>query len=99
VRLDSILKGSTQYKPGGLIDVTSRSWVGYTPLAIETPLTPGQHYLLLALSPEEKSHPIELERCLVLPHTPEIRAELQQGIRENDTLRYPDPNSMLFIPD
>jgi hypothetical protein len=101
VRLESILKGSPQYKPGGLIDidVTSRTWVGSTPLAIETPLTAGQHYLLLPLFLDEKSHPLELQRCLVLPDTPEIRAELQKGIRENDTLRYPDPNATLFIPD
>jgi hypothetical protein len=71
----------------------------YSPIEIETPLTPGQHFLLLPLDPEEKSRPIELERCLVLPDTPEIRAQLQRGIRENDTLRYPDPNATLFIPD
>jgi hypothetical protein len=99
VRLGSILKGSTEHKPGEMIDVTARSWDGYTPLEIETPLTPGQHFLLLPLFPEEKSRPLDLERCLVLPDTPEIRAQLQQGIAENDSLRSPDPNSMLFIPD
>jgi hypothetical protein len=99
VRLESILKGSTTYKPGQVLEVVSRSWRNYTPFEIETPLTPSQHFLLLPLDPRDKSHPIELERCLVLPDTPEIRAQLQQGINENDTLKYPDPNSMLFIPD
>jgi hypothetical protein len=48
---------------------------------------------------EKKPEPLNLERCLVLPDTPEIRAELQRGIAQNDRLRYPDPNAGNFIPD
>jgi hypothetical protein len=39
VRLNGVLKGETEYKPGELISVTSRSDSSYSPLAIETPLT------------------------------------------------------------
>jgi hypothetical protein len=99
VRLESILKGSTTYKPGQLLDVVSHSSYPSTPLAIETPLTPGLHFLIIPLTAEVRSQPIELERCLALPDTPEIRAQLQQGISENDSLRYPDPSSTRFIPE
>jgi hypothetical protein len=99
VRLNGVLKGETEYKPGELISVTSRSYSGYSPLAIETPLNPGRQFLLLTVSREDKSHPLELKRCLVLPDTPEIRNQLEAGVAQNDSLRYPDPRASNFIPD
>jgi hypothetical protein len=104
VRLDGVLKGSSEYKPGESIDVITNSFryylpFEYTPLKIETPLTPGKHFLLLSVHGEKKPEPVRLERCLVLPDTPEIRAELQRGIAQNDRLRYPDPNAGNFIPN
>jgi len=99
VRLNGVLKGETEYKPGELIAVTSRSDNRYSPLAIETPLNPGKQFLLLAVSLEDKSHPLELHRCLVLSDTPEIRNQLEAGVAQNDSLRYPDPRSSAFIPD
>ena len=71
----------------------------YSPLAIETPLNPGKQFLLLTVSREDKSHPLELDRCLVLSDTPEIRNQLEAGVAQNDSLRYPDPRSSEFIPD
>jgi hypothetical protein len=99
VRLNGALKGETEYKPGELISVTSRSYSRYSPLAIETPLNPGKQFLLLTVSREDKSHPLELERCLVLPDTPETRNQLEEGVVQNDSLRYPDPHASNFIPD
>jgi hypothetical protein len=104
VRLDSVLKGSAEYNPGESIDVITSTFryygrFEYKPLKIETPLTPGEHFLLLSMHGEKKPEPLNLERCLVLPDTPEIRAELQRGIAQNDRLRYPDPNAGDFIPD
>jgi hypothetical protein len=99
VRLNGVLKGETGYKPGELISVTSRSDSSYSPLAIETPLTPGKQFLLIPVYREDKSHPLELERCLVLPDTPETRNQLEKGIAQNDSLRYPDPRASNFIPD
>jgi len=99
VRLNGVLKGETGYKPGELIAVTSRSYNNYSPLAIETPLNPGGHFLLLTVFREDKSQPLELERCLVLSDTPEIRNQLEAGVAQNDSLRYADPRSSYFIPD
>lgn len=99
VRLNGVLKGKTEYKPGELIAVTSRSESSYSPLAIETPLTPGKQFLLLTVYREDKSHPLELDHCLVLPDTPETRNQLQAGVAQNDSLRYPDPRASNFIPD
>ncbi len=73
------LRGETEYKPGELISVTSRSDSRYSPLAIETPLPPGKQFLLLPVYREDKSRPLELERCLVLPDTPETRNQLEAG--------------------
>src|SRR5438445_3692391 len=80
-------------RPCELIAVTSRSDDRYSPLAIETPLNPGKQFLLLTVSREDKSHPLELDRCLVLSDTPEIRNQLEAGVAQNDSLRYPDPRS------
>jgi hypothetical protein len=99
VRLNGVLKGETEYKPGELIAVTSRSDDGYSPLAIETPLNPGKQFLLLTVYREDKSHPLELDRCLVLSDTPEIRNQLEAGVAQNDSLRYADPRASNFIPD
>jgi hypothetical protein len=99
VRLNGVLKGETEYKPGELIAVTSRSDSRYSPNEIETPLTPGKQFLLLTVYREDKSQPLELERCLVLPDTPEIRDQLKAGVAQNDSLRYPDPHASNFIPD
>lgn len=99
VRLNGVLKGETEYKPGDLIAVTSRSDGRYSPLAIETPLNPGRQFLLLTVYREDKSQPLELERCLVLSDTPETRNQLEAGVAQNDSLRYADPRSSYFIPD
>jgi hypothetical protein len=99
VRLNGVLKGETGYKPGELIAVTSRSDSRYSLNEIETPLTPGKQFLLLTVYREDKSHPLELDRCLVLPDTPEIRDQLEAGVAQNDSLRYPDPRASNFIPD
>jgi hypothetical protein len=99
VRLNGVLKGETEYKPGELISVTSRSYSNYSPFAIETPLTPGKQFLLLTVFREDKSYPLELERCLVLPDTPETRNQLEAGVAQNDSLRYSDPHASNFIPD
>jgi hypothetical protein len=99
VRLNGVLKGETEYKPGELIAVTSHSYSGYSPLAIETPLIPGKQFLLLTVYREDKSHPLELERCFALSDTPEIRNQLEAGVAQNDSLRYPDPHASNFIPD
>ena len=99
VRLSGVLKGETEYKPGELISVTSRSDSRYSPNEIETPLTPGKQFLLLTVYREDKSHPLELERCLVLPDTPEVRKQLEAGMAQNDSLRYADPRASNFIPD
>ena len=99
VRLNGVLKGETGYKPGELIAVTSRSYGSYSPLAIETPLTPGGQFLLLTVYREDKSQPLVLERCLVLSDTPEIRNQLEAGVAQNDSLRYADPRASNFIPD
>jgi hypothetical protein len=99
VRLNGVLKGETEYKPGELISVTSRSSTRYSPLAIEIPLNPGKQFLLLTVYREDKSHPLELDRCLVLPDTPETRKQLEAGMAQNDSLRYADPRASNFIPD
>jgi hypothetical protein len=99
VRLNGVFKGETEYKPGELISVTSRSYSNYSPFAIETPLTPGKQFLLLTVFRENRSYPLELQRCLVLPDTPEIRDQLEAGVAQNDSLRYPDPRASYFIPD
>jgi hypothetical protein len=99
VRLNSVLKGETEYKPGELITVISRSNSSYSPNEIETPLNPGKQFLLLTVYRENKSYPLELGRCLVLPDTPEIRNQLEAGVAQNDSLRYPDPRASNFIPD
>ncbi len=99
VRLNGVLKGETEYKPGELIAVTSRSDSRYSPNEIETPLSPGRQFLLLTVYREDKSHPLELERCLVLSDTPEIRNQLEAGVAQNDSLRYADTRSSYFIPD
>jgi hypothetical protein len=99
VRLNGVLKGETGYNPGELIAVTSRSDSRYSPNEIETPLTPGKQFLLLTVYREDKSYPLELDRCLVLPDTPEIRNQLEAGVAQNDSLRYADPRASNFIPD
>jgi hypothetical protein len=99
VRFDSVLKGSAVYGSGESIDVISRSYNVRTPLKMQPPLTPGEHLLLLSQYLAKEPQPLELNRCLVLPDTPEIRAELQQGIAQNDSIRYADPNAGKFIPD
>ena len=99
VRLESVLKGSAQYQAGEIFSVTSRSYAPYTPLQIEIALTPGQRFLLLSMSPEDQSQPLVLDRCLVLPDTPETRAQIMEGVAQNDSLRYPDPRSSNFIPE
>ena len=99
VRLNGVLKGETEYKPGELIAVTSRSDGSYSPNEIEIPLNPGKQFLLLTVYREDKSPPLELERCLVLPDTPETRNQLEAGVAQNDRLRYPDPRASYFIPD
>jgi hypothetical protein len=99
VRLNGVLKGETEYKPGELIAVTSRSDSTYSPNEIETPLNPGKQFLLLTVYRENKSYPLELGRCLVLSDTPEIRDQLKAGVAQNDSLRYPDPRASNFIPD
>src|SRR5438270_1906659 len=99
VRLNGVLKGETEYKPGELISVTSRSDSRYSPNEIETPLTPGKQFLLLTVYREDKSHPLELSRCLVLSDTPEVRRQLEAGMAQNDSLRYADPRASNFIPD
>jgi hypothetical protein len=97
MRFDSILKGSAVYKPGESIDVIYRSYNVRNPSKMQPPLTPGEHLLLLSQYFAKEPQPLELQRCLVLHDTPEIRAELQPGIAQNDRIRYPDPNN--FIPD
>jgi hypothetical protein len=97
--LNGVLKGETEYKPGELIAVTSRSDSTYSPNEIETPLNPGKQFLLLTVYRENKSYPLELGRCLVLSDTPEIRDQLKAGVAQNDSLRYPDPRASNFIPD
>ena len=91
VKLESVLKGSTKYRPGDFIQVVAQADDRATPLQIENPLTPGAHFLLLSLNSEDKSRPMDFERCFVLPDTPENCAQLQIGIAQNDTLRHPDP--------
>jgi hypothetical protein len=86
VRLNGVLKGETEYKPGELIAVTSRSDSTYSPNEIETPLNPGKQFLLLTVYRENKSSPLELDRCLVLSDTPEIRDQLKAGVAQNDSL-------------
>ena len=51
------------------------------------------------MSPEDQSQPLVLDRCLVLPDTPETRAQIMEGVAQNDSLRYPDPRSSNFIPE
>jgi hypothetical protein len=97
--LNGVLKGETEYKPGELIAVTSRSDNRYSPLAIETPLNHGKQFLLLIVYREDKSQPLELRRCLALSDTPKIRNQLEAGVDHNDSLRYADPRSSNFIPD
>jgi hypothetical protein len=99
VRLNSVLKGETEYKPGELIAVTSRSDSRYSPNEIETPLNSGKQFLLLTVYRENKSYPLELSRCLVLSDTPEVRKQLEAGMAQNDSLRYADPRASNFIPD
>jgi len=99
VRFDSVLKGSAKNAPGESVDVIYRSYNVRNPLKMQPPLTPGEHLLLLSQYFEKEALPMELNRCLVLPDTPEIRAELQRGIAQNDRIRYPDPNAGNFIPD
>jgi hypothetical protein len=99
MRFDSILKGSAVYKPGESIDVIYRSYNVRNPSKMQPPLTPGEHLLLLSQYFVKEPQPLELNRCLVLPDTPEIRAELQRGIAQNDRIRYLDPNAGNFIPD
>jgi hypothetical protein len=98
VRVDGVLKGSTPLRSGDLIDVTSPESGGYEPLEKENPLTPGKHFLLLAMEPEDAVPHFSLDRCFVLRDTPDIRAQLQKGMAANDSLRYPDMNTD-FIPD
>ena len=69
MRLNDVLRGEMEYKPGKLIAVTSRSDGSHSPNEIETPLNPGKQFLLLTLYREDKSHPLELRRCLVLSDT------------------------------
>jgi hypothetical protein len=99
VRLNSVLKGETEYNPGELIAVISRSDSRYSPNEIETPLNPGKQFLLLTVYRENKLYPLELSRCLVLSDTPEIRDQLKAGVAQNDSLRYADPRASNFIPD
>jgi hypothetical protein len=98
VRFNSLLKGSAKYDPGESIDVISRSYNIRNPLKMQPPLTPGEHLLLLSQYFEKEARTMELNRCLVLPDTPEIRAEIQRGIAQNDRLRFPDRNAGDFIP-
>jgi hypothetical protein len=95
---DMVLKGSAKYDPGESIDAISRSYNIRNPLKMQPPLTPGEHLLLLSQYFEKEARTMELNRCLVLPDTPEIRAELQRGIAQNDRLRFPDRNAGDFIP-
>jgi hypothetical protein len=99
VRLESVLKGSTRFKTGEIFSVTSHSYAPYTPLQIEAPLTRGKRFLLMAIRPEDSAQPLALDRCLVVPDTPEVRAQVQQGIAQNDSLRYPDPYALIFFPE
>lgn len=94
VRFDSVLKGRAVYNSGEAIDVTSHPFNGHIPS-----LTPGEHLLLLSQYFEKEPQPLDLKRCLVLLDTPEVRAELQRGIAQNDGIRYPDPHAGYFIPD
>jgi hypothetical protein len=98
VRVIASLKGPPNYKPGQVVAVTSNSMSAYSPAEIETPLTPGKQFLLLARSPEDKSQPLDLWRCLALSDTPEARKQLEAGAAENDIIRYPDPYASYFIP-
>jgi hypothetical protein len=94
VRFDSVLKGRAVYSSGEVIDVISHLFNGHIPS-----LAPGEHLLLLSQYFGKEQQPLELNRCLVLPDTPEVRAELQRGIAQNDSIRYPDPHAGYFIPD
>jgi hypothetical protein len=98
VRFNSLLKGSAKYDPGESIDVISRSYNIRNPLKMQPPLTPGEHLLLLSQYFEKEARTMELSRCLVLPDTPEIRAEIQRGMAQIDRLRFPDRNAGDFIP-
>jgi hypothetical protein len=93
VRFDSTVKGAAVYHSGEAINVETRSYGGHIPS-----LTPGEHFLLLSQY-REREQTLDLGRCLVLPNTPEVRAELQRGIAQNDSLRNPDPHASFFIPD
>jgi hypothetical protein len=99
VRVDDSLTGSTIYRPGNLVTVTSRSDPFYVPLAIETPLEPGRRFLLLSLFPQDEKLGLEFEHCLIIPDTPDARNQLAKGVAQNDSLRDPDPHFSAFIPD
>jgi hypothetical protein len=60
-------------------------------------LIPGQHYLVLltgehygTLPPFPKEWDLRLGRCDTQPDTPQVRAELENGFAQNDTLRGPE---------
>ncbi len=97
VRLNEVIKGKSDYNPGDILKVVSRSYAPYTPLAIETPLTPGRRFLVLSFFREDKS-PIELKRCLAMPDTADARHQLALGAAQNEALRVRDPREGFFIP-
>jgi hypothetical protein len=95
VRFDSILKGSGNYASGDILRITSLA----TDQHLEAMLMPGKNFLLLSFEQQDDPHLLELERCSIVPDTPEARAQVQQGIAQNDILRYPDPRADWFIPE
>jgi hypothetical protein len=99
VRINGVLKGKAEYKPGELIAVTSRSDGTYSPNEIETPLSPGGQFLILTLNPQDKSQPLELSRCLVVSDTPEARKQLEAVAAQNDSFPDFEPAYSAFIPD
>jgi hypothetical protein len=99
VRINGVLKGKAEYKPGELIAVASRSDSRYSPNEIQTPLSPGGQFLILSLYPQDKSQPLELRRCLVLSDTPEVRKKLNASAAQNDSFSDFAPAYSAFIPD
>ncbi|WP_263374120.1 hypothetical protein [Granulicella aggregans] len=99
LRLDEVLKGSTFHRLGERMSVVAEADGRSTPLQIETPLTPSKHFLIISFYPADTSYPLELNRCSVIPDTPENRAQLQLGIAQNDTLRHSDPRADWFVPE
>lgn len=95
VRLDSVLKEQSRYQVGDILHITSVA----TDQHLEMMLTPDRRFLAFSFEPQEDTHTLELERCSIIPDTPENRAQIQLGIAQNETLRYPDPRADWFIPE